>query len=235
MSSEIDKTKASAERGDPDAQFRLGWDYYIGNGVVRDKMEAIKWYTAAANQGFSKAHEILKIIEANKIHESKDSFVDTEENKYQASVVKSKKYKFLAGFFILCVFIMLLLDYIYKNTQWSSKKTEAEKSIAQPKLDLIDGKSDPGNQIVLSEVQQSETELVEKEIMKEPNEIYKKANGNSREEKIIDKNPQKESAKSKENTDASLMERLAIFADKWLEGDSEPNEAHKQEVGQEKK
>ena len=101
MPSEIDEIKAAAEQGDPHAQFRLGWYYYIGNGVARDKMEAVKWYTAAANQGLRKAQEILDILEANKMPELEESFADVEENEFQASAFSSKKMKAIATLVVI--------------------------------------------------------------------------------------------------------------------------------------
>ena len=35
--------KAKAEAGDADAQYRLGWKYRIGEGVLKDSKEAFKW------------------------------------------------------------------------------------------------------------------------------------------------------------------------------------------------
>ena len=40
-----------AEQGDVDAQFNLGWCYYMGEGVPQDKVEAAKWYRKAAERG----------------------------------------------------------------------------------------------------------------------------------------------------------------------------------------
>jgi hypothetical protein len=44
-----------AERGDQDAQYRLGNCYYEGTGVPEDKTEAVKWYHKAAEQGHAEA------------------------------------------------------------------------------------------------------------------------------------------------------------------------------------
>jgi hypothetical protein len=60
----IEKTKTAAESGDPKAAFHLGWRYYIGNGLARDKTEAWKWYSMAASQGVREAAEIRAILEA---------------------------------------------------------------------------------------------------------------------------------------------------------------------------
>lgn len=56
--------REAAEGGDPHAAFHLGWLYYIGNGVVPDKVEARKWYDRAANLGVREAAEICGILDA---------------------------------------------------------------------------------------------------------------------------------------------------------------------------
>ena len=43
--------QALAERGDPDAQLRLGTKHYNGDGVAKDAREAARWYKKAAEQG----------------------------------------------------------------------------------------------------------------------------------------------------------------------------------------
>ena len=50
-----------AERGDADAQFRLGEIFAAGSGVKRDYAQAARWYTAAAEQGLREAQ--LKLAE----------------------------------------------------------------------------------------------------------------------------------------------------------------------------
>jgi hypothetical protein len=59
----LEKTKIAAESGDPKAAFHLGWCYYIGKGLARDKAEARKWYSKAASQGVREAAEIRGILE----------------------------------------------------------------------------------------------------------------------------------------------------------------------------
>ncbi len=40
-----------AERGDVEAQFTLGYMYYMGTGVPQSKSTAVRWYKKAADQG----------------------------------------------------------------------------------------------------------------------------------------------------------------------------------------
>ena len=230
--SEIEEIKAAAERGDPHAQFRLGWDYYIGNGVARDKMEAVKWYTAAADQGLRKAQEILDILEANKMLESEESFVDIEENELRTSAFRSREWKALAAFTVLCAFLVgLLLYYIGDNIQWFRKAAKIETSSVQSDLNVVDVERTTGDQTESTEALWTETQPAGEEMLIEPNEVSTKTGVNDHETKLADKKPPIEPAKSEEDTGTGLMERLAIFADKWLDGDSEPNEARKQEAG----
>jgi TPR repeat protein len=44
--------KQQAEKGDPDAQSKLGVLYASGVGMKMDKKEAVKWYRKAADQGY---------------------------------------------------------------------------------------------------------------------------------------------------------------------------------------
>ena len=47
----VDRYRKAAERGDADAQYRLGNAYYFGDGVPTDHAEAAKWYRMAGEQG----------------------------------------------------------------------------------------------------------------------------------------------------------------------------------------
>ena len=44
-----------AEAGDAKAQLALGDSYYLGNGVRKDRTEAMKWVTRSAEQGNAEA------------------------------------------------------------------------------------------------------------------------------------------------------------------------------------
>ena len=54
-----------ANKGDASAQFKLGGMYQFGNGVRRDYLEAIMWYTKAAEQGYASAQFSLGEIYYN--------------------------------------------------------------------------------------------------------------------------------------------------------------------------
>src|SRR5580704_6365219 len=54
-----------AEKGNPRAQFNLGFMYANGRGVPKNYAEALKWYRLAADQGFASAQHNLGIMYAN--------------------------------------------------------------------------------------------------------------------------------------------------------------------------
>ena len=47
------------EKGDVAVQYMLGFRYSTGTGVKKDKQEAVKWFTMAAEQGFAQAQVVL--------------------------------------------------------------------------------------------------------------------------------------------------------------------------------
>ena len=49
--SEFKNLKAKAERGDAEAQYRLGHCYSDGDVVPKDEKKAVFWFRKAANQG----------------------------------------------------------------------------------------------------------------------------------------------------------------------------------------
>ncbi|NLN92153.1 MAG: sel1 repeat family protein [Candidatus Hydrogenedens sp.] len=56
---DIEVLKKSAEAGDSQAQYNLAISYYRGQGVEKDKAEAVRWFRKAAEQGHSKAQFVL--------------------------------------------------------------------------------------------------------------------------------------------------------------------------------
>lgn len=56
-----DKLRKAAERGEVNAQCNLGLAYYLGSGVTKDLVEAVKWFRKAAEQGNAEAQFNLGI------------------------------------------------------------------------------------------------------------------------------------------------------------------------------
>ena len=61
-SGELQQLHQAADRGDAEAQARLGSMYLYGNGVTQDHAEAIKWYRRAAEQGLADAQNYLGLM-----------------------------------------------------------------------------------------------------------------------------------------------------------------------------
>ena len=56
------RLKPEAEKGQPDAQYAVGYMYYYGQGVVEDRKKAWYWITRAAKAGQSDAQAAVKIL-----------------------------------------------------------------------------------------------------------------------------------------------------------------------------
>src|SRR6185369_1850179 len=53
------RVKAAAEQGDPEAQFLIGLQYKAGDGIDKDRGEAVKWLRKAAESGHVEAQYTL--------------------------------------------------------------------------------------------------------------------------------------------------------------------------------
>jgi hypothetical protein len=51
-----------ALRGDREAQYALGYLYYYGQGVPRDRTRALRWFQDASQQGHRKARQALELV-----------------------------------------------------------------------------------------------------------------------------------------------------------------------------
>lgn len=56
------RLKPEAEKGQPDAQYAIGYMYYYGQGVVEDRDQAWFWIHMAARLGQPDALEAVKIL-----------------------------------------------------------------------------------------------------------------------------------------------------------------------------
>lgn len=57
------RLKPEAEKGQPDAQYAVGYMYYYGQGVVEDRKKAWFWINMAANLGQLDAIAAVQILE----------------------------------------------------------------------------------------------------------------------------------------------------------------------------
>ncbi len=53
------KLLMQAKNGNVEAQRNLGWAYYRGDGITKDKVEAVRWWRKAAEQGDTQAQSVL--------------------------------------------------------------------------------------------------------------------------------------------------------------------------------
>lgn len=56
------RLKPEADKGQPDAQYAVGYMYYYGQGVVEDRRKAWYWITAAAKAGQPDAKVAVKVL-----------------------------------------------------------------------------------------------------------------------------------------------------------------------------
>lgn len=56
------RLKPEAQKGQPDAQYAVGYMYYYGVGVIQDRKAAWVWINRAAHAGQSDAIEALRIL-----------------------------------------------------------------------------------------------------------------------------------------------------------------------------
>lgn len=59
------RLKPEAIKGQPDAQYAIGYMYYYGQGVTEDRKQACYWIQAAANAGQPDAIAALKILKTS--------------------------------------------------------------------------------------------------------------------------------------------------------------------------
>ncbi|KTC65750.1 Sel-1 protein (plasmid) [Legionella adelaidensis] len=57
--------KPEAEKGQPDAQYAVGYMYYYGYGVVEDRIKACYWIKRAAALGQPDAVQAVEILRLN--------------------------------------------------------------------------------------------------------------------------------------------------------------------------
>ena len=58
----VKQYRNEAEQGDAEAQYHLGCCYQFGDGVIKNKAEAAKWFRKSAKQGYIQAQMLLKTI-----------------------------------------------------------------------------------------------------------------------------------------------------------------------------
>ena len=62
----VKQYRNEAEQGDAEAQYHLGCCYQFGDGVIKNKTEAAKWFRKSAKQGYTQAQELIKVLKQKK-------------------------------------------------------------------------------------------------------------------------------------------------------------------------
>jgi TPR repeat protein len=75
------RLKPEAEKGQPDAQYAVGYMYYYGQGVIEDRKKAWFWINMAAQLGQKDAIEAVKLLQLGSL-EKKRVFESTQLRHY---------------------------------------------------------------------------------------------------------------------------------------------------------
>lgn len=59
------RLRPEAEKGNPEAQYAVGYMYYYGQGVIEDRRKAWYWITAAAKKGHQDAKAAMMVLQKN--------------------------------------------------------------------------------------------------------------------------------------------------------------------------
>ena len=59
------RLRPEADKGNPQAQYAIGYMYYYGQGVIEDRRKAWYWITAAAKNGDLDAKKAMKVLQKN--------------------------------------------------------------------------------------------------------------------------------------------------------------------------
>ncbi|MCA0403643.1 MAG: sel1 repeat family protein [Proteobacteria bacterium] len=68
------RLKPEADKGQPDAQYAIGYMYYYGKGVVENKKQAWIWINRAAAAGQVDAIEAVRILQSRPKRKNRDPF-----------------------------------------------------------------------------------------------------------------------------------------------------------------
>jgi TPR repeat protein/beta-lactamase regulating signal transducer with metallopeptidase domain len=87
----IEWVRRSADRGEVEAQYHLGYMYDKGLGVQADDTQAVTWYTKAAEQGHADAQSRLGDIYAGRRYIPEYKYIDIESAHQGVWIVSSRK------------------------------------------------------------------------------------------------------------------------------------------------
>ena len=64
------RLKPEAQKGEPDAQYAIGYMYYYGQGVTEDRRQAWYWISKAAQAGQADAKTAVKLLGKHPVQSS---------------------------------------------------------------------------------------------------------------------------------------------------------------------
>lgn len=248
---DLDSIKSAAEQGNAYAQFRLGWNYYIGNGVAPNRMESLKWYRKAAEQGYREAQDILEIIEANKVTTQYEKVLDTEGELEHRTKITIRKLMIPA----VVVFLFVLLGLFFLNSDIGfysfHGKSREESDGIQQRVGIIEKESqattrENGDSIATNRTDTErgdEKQLIEpntislKQSQKanalpigdtdhliEPNNVSVKEVKDVNLSEINNQNVVVKPATSENAIRKAFWEYVTLRANEWLQNENEPNQ-----------
>ena len=122
-----------AEKGDAKAQFTLGNCYYLGQGVTKDYVEAVKWYRKAAEQNNADAQANLGLCYYNGDGVAKDQ-VEAVKWYHQAAEQNNAQAQFTLG--LCCGKGKGVVKDQLEAVKWYRKAAEQNNADAQYNLGL---------------------------------------------------------------------------------------------------
>ena len=198
--------EALAEQGDPKAQLMLGWLYYVGYGVARDKSVAVKWYETAARAGLPEAERLLELISTECDRPSIAGLVIGGQPRPSGWKLAGK------GLFLAVILAAILsVSYYY----WPRN----QQPVVAPENGVVDSEqeigieNEPNLHVDEAGTSADDIELDHSNSTKEPKPIVKVT-----EQETIVHNSSGEDPNSIPIPESkSIIEKLAEQADKWLE------------------
>jgi len=211
---------AAAERGDPKAQFTLGWYYYIGHGVTQDKSIAAEWYEKAARKGHPEAKRLLELVHTKP---SEPAIADLIVKGHSVILKRTLVQKALFLIFTLTVVFMGIFIYSHWPEDRQSVVESKGEDVFIPKQRMqIENEPNRSSEKTVLPTQDIQT-VYPGNIVAVPNEpslgIKPIASITTKIEKktIVDSNSIEEDPNSLQNQrDKKLSEQFMKIAHEWL-------------------
>jgi hypothetical protein len=124
---------AEAEHGNADAQYHLGYMYWYGLGIEKDREEAIKWSKKSANQGNERGKDFLGFIEMRLTIEAKSHRPDSKKEIYYSHFLYYLSWFYFASFIWFYVRNWKWLkEWKILHPKWQRTITRIQRSLMFP-------------------------------------------------------------------------------------------------------